>query len=264
MPLRRSSVATVSDGCAPCSSQWRARSSSTSISEGSVCGLYWPIVSIVRPSRGERLSATTIRQIGFFFEPTLLSLIRTAMRRRRLAPADLRTGCRGAAHLLGDLLRIGHLPGGHLLHQLRHLVELLDELVDGLDPRPGALGDPLAPRSVDQRRVGALSRRHREDDRLDPVELPLVDVGVLELLQRAHAGQHPDDVAEGAHPPHLAHLLEEVLERELLLLELLLEVDRLLLVDLLLGLLDQAQHVSHAEDPAGHPVGVEALELLEL
>jgi len=46
--------------------------------------LYWPIVSIVRPSRGERLSATTIRQIGFFFEPTLLSLIRTAIGRERL------------------------------------------------------------------------------------------------------------------------------------------------------------------------------------
>src|SRR6188472_2330520 len=79
MPLVRRSVATVSDGCAPCSSQCFARSSSRTIVEGSVCGLYWPIVSIVRPSRGERLSATTIRQIGFFFEPTLLSLILTAM-----------------------------------------------------------------------------------------------------------------------------------------------------------------------------------------
>src|SRR3954470_22593785 len=79
MPLVRSRVATVSEGWAPCSSQWRARSSSMLIVEGSVCGLYWPIVSIVRPSRGERLSATTMRQIGFFFEPTCLSLIRTAI-----------------------------------------------------------------------------------------------------------------------------------------------------------------------------------------
>ena len=65
MPLVRSSVATVAVGLAPCSSQCRARSSSISISEGSICGLYWPIVSIVRPSRGERRSATTMRQIGF-------------------------------------------------------------------------------------------------------------------------------------------------------------------------------------------------------
>src|SRR5687768_12695178 len=84
MPLVRSRVATVGVGLAPWSSQCCARCSSSSMSEGSCCGLYWPIVSIVRPSRGERRSATTIRQIGFFFEPTLLSLIRT-MRSVRLA-----------------------------------------------------------------------------------------------------------------------------------------------------------------------------------
>ena len=56
MPLVRSRVATVSDGCAPCSSQWRARSSSMLIVEGSVCGLYWPIVSIVRPTGTEGIA----------------------------------------------------------------------------------------------------------------------------------------------------------------------------------------------------------------
>ena len=77
MPLVRNSVATWRVGRAPFSRQCLARSSSISISEGSVCGLYWPIVSIERPSRGERRSETTMRQIGFLFEPTLLSLIRT-------------------------------------------------------------------------------------------------------------------------------------------------------------------------------------------
>src|SRR6187551_1725675 len=115
MPLVRSRVATVSEGCAPCSSQWRARSSSRTIVEGSVCGLYWPIVSIVRPSRGERLSATTIRHTGFFFEPTRLSLILTAIRPSRLAPADLRA--LRAALELGQLLRARHLPVGHRFHQ---------------------------------------------------------------------------------------------------------------------------------------------------
>ena len=43
-----------------------------------------------------------------------------------------------------------------------------------------------------------------------------------------------------------------------------LQVLGLLLVDLLLGLLDQAEHVAHAEDARGHAVGVEALEGLEL
>src|SRR5215204_6080375 len=84
MPLVRSRVATVFVGRAPFSSQCFARSSSITIKEGSGCGLYWPIVSIVRPSRGERWSATTTLQIGFFLLPTLRSRILTDMRRRRL------------------------------------------------------------------------------------------------------------------------------------------------------------------------------------
>ena len=63
---------------------------------------------------------------------------------------------------------------------------------------------------------------------------------------------------------HLAHLVEEVLERELALAQLLLGLRRLLLVEGRLGLLDQREHVAHAEDAAGHAVGVERLELVEL
>ena len=40
--------------------------------------------------------------------------------------------------------------------------------------------------------------------------------------------------------------------------------ERLLLVDLLLGFLDQAEDVAHAEDALGHAVGVELVEALEL
>ena len=74
MPWMRSSLRTVSEGCAPRASQLRARSSSITIVEGLVCALYWPIVSITRPSRGERWSATTTRQIGSFLPPTRVSL----------------------------------------------------------------------------------------------------------------------------------------------------------------------------------------------
>src|SRR6202789_2761008 len=188
MPLVRSRPAPVSEGWAPSSSQWRARSSSNSMIEGLVCGLYWPIVSIVRPSRGERLSATTMRQIGFFLDPTLLSLILTAIGRGRLqdsagtpgreaedvpsmelAPAHLRP--RRATGHLRQLLLVGHLAGGHRAHHLAHLVELLDQRVDVLNPRPRAVCDAFAAGAVDHPGVGALGRRHREDDRLDPVQL---------------------------------------------------------------------------------------------
>src|SRR5438874_10595045 len=116
MPWVRSNVATVLVGWAPRSSQCRARPSSITISDGSGCGLYWPIVSIVRPSRGERWSATTTLQIGFFLLPTLRSRILTDMRRRRLEDHS--------PHAPHELLGVRHLALGHLLHQLVHLTEL--------------------------------------------------------------------------------------------------------------------------------------------
>src|ERR687893_316717 len=64
--------------------------------------------------------------------------------------------------------------------------------------------------------------------------------------------------------PDLLHLLEEVVERELLLADLLLELSRLALVHLALGLLHERHHVAHAEDALRHPVRVEALEVGEL
>ncbi len=57
--------------------------------------------------------------------------------------------------------------------------------------------------------------RHRPDDRLDAVELALVDV-VQRVVHLAHAGQHAEQVPDRAHLADAQHLLEEVLEREVL------------------------------------------------
>jgi hypothetical protein len=53
--------ATCSVGCAPCCNQCTIRSVSTEIFDGSWRGSYWPRISMKRPSRGERASATTTR-----------------------------------------------------------------------------------------------------------------------------------------------------------------------------------------------------------
>src|SRR5919109_3839409 len=135
MPWVFRSLRTWGVGCAPLASQSRIRSSLRTIVDGCVCGLYWPTVSMKRPSRGERWSATTTRQIGSFLPPTRVSMSRTAMnsfrerRRRRLA---------GLPHQRPE---VGHLPAPDLAHQLAHLVELLDELIDLLNARSGALRD---------------------------------------------------------------------------------------------------------------------------
>src|SRR4029450_3947362 len=62
----------------------------------------------------------------------------------------------------------------------------------------------------------------------------------------------------------LLELVEEVLEGEAGLAELALHLLGLLAVDLLLGPLDQGEHVAHAEDPPGQAVGVEGVEVGQL
>ena len=58
-------------------------------------------------------------------------------------------------------------------------------------------------------------------------------------------------------------LLAEVVERELVLAELLFELLGFVLVDRLLGLLDERQHVAHAEHARHDAVGMKQLEILE-
>ena len=104
--------------------------------------------------------------------------------------------------------------------------------------------------------------RHRQDDRLEPVQLLLVTWSWPSCLPTP--GHHPQQVLQRAHLAHLLHLVQEVVERELLLADLPLELLGLALVHLPLGLLDERHDVAHPEDPLGHPVGVEALEVAEL
>src|SRR3954451_21759179 len=258
MPWVFRSLRTWGVGCAPLDSHSRIRSSLRTIVEGSVCGLYWPTVSMKRPSRGERWSATTTRQIGSFLAPTRVSLSRTAMRSFRASKRRRRLA--GLPH---ERPQVGHLPAPDLAHQLAHLVELLHELVDLLDARARPLGDAQSARALDQLRPPALLGRHRQDDRLDAVDLALVDLHLRELLA-GQAGQHAEDRLQRAHLAQRLQLLEEVLERELVATQLALELAGLVLLELLLGLLDERHHVAHAEDPLRHALRVEALELVQL
>ena len=63
--------------------------------------------------------------------------------------------------------------------------------------------------------MAALLGGHREDDRLNLVELPLVDLDPAELLP--HSGNHPEQRLQRAEAPDLPQLIEEIVEPELLL-----------------------------------------------
>src|SRR3954447_21407210 len=110
------------------------RSSLRTIVEGSVCGLYRPRVSMNRPSRGERRSATTTRHWGSFFPPTRVSRMLTAISAEQDSERPVRSRPTGSP-LAHQLTQIGHLALLDPAHELAHLVELLDELVDLLDRR---------------------------------------------------------------------------------------------------------------------------------
>ena len=81
---------------------------------------------------------------------------------------------------------------------------------------PGPAGDAGPARAVDLLGVGALERRHRADHRLDAVELALVEVVEL-LAHLAHARHHPEHRLQRAHLLDGRHLLQEVVEGEVLL-----------------------------------------------
>src|SRR5271165_6058272 len=165
MPRMRRSLRTVSVGWAPRASQLRARSSSITIVEGSVWALYWPIVSITRPSRGERWSATTTRHIGCFLPPTRVSLSLTATSSSRPGAWTVRTesldGARregrqalaGVAHQRAD---VRHRAAPDPAHHPPCLLELLDQTIHVLDAHPGAAGDAQPARALDQLRPAAL------------------------------------------------------------------------------------------------------------
>ena len=169
----------------------------------------------------------------------------------------------GARPATGQARHPGHAAAlGHLLHHLLRLTEALEQLVDLGGAGARALGDARAARAVDQLGVVALERGHREDHRLDPVELLLVE-GVELGAHLAHAGHHAQDRLQRAHLLDGRHLLEEVVEGEVLgREELALHLGGVGAVERLLGLLDEGEHVTHVEDARGHPVGVEDLEVL--
>ena len=80
----------------------------------------------------------------------------------------------------------------------------------------------------------------------------------------AHTGYHGCEVLDVAHLLDLLYLLVEVPEVELVLGQFLSQLAGLLLVVLFLGLLDQGDHVAHAEYTVGDTVGMEDIEGLHL
>ena len=112
-------------------------------------------------------------------------------------------------------------------------------------------------------RLAPFGFRHRADHGLDLLELllALLEHAVVDLV---HAWDHLHQPTKRAHSLDQAHLLKEIREIEAGLLQLLLHLGHIGELHLLGGLLHQGEHVAHAEDAAGHPLGMEGLQGLHL
>src|SRR3990172_998564 len=100
--------------------------------------------------------------------------------------------------------------------------------------------------------------------RRDPPELAAVHRTLRLAGHTAHTRDHLQQLADRTHLLELLHLVEEVVQREGVLAQLLGEIRLLLGVEVLLGTLDEREHVAHAQDPPGQAVRVEALERVGL
>src|SRR5881398_3262768 len=145
------------------------------------------MISMKRPSRGARESATTTRYRGRLFEPSRLSRMATAT----LSPPRHRKAAQALQLAQSAFHRF------ELLHHLLELCELLEQPVDVLHIRAAAARDALAAGAVDDLGTAPHVGRHRADDRVEPAEIRLLPG---QLLGRAleHLRQHAQDLVERA------------------------------------------------------------------
>src|SRR5690348_3117689 len=180
-----------------------------------------------RPSRGERASATTKRYVGCFFAPMRRSLILTMIPYPclcfALSTRFAREQTLSAEHPHRKARPLFLAAEAHLLHHLAGLFETLDQPVDVGDLRSAALRDALAAGTVENIRVLAFTLGHRANDRLDALHVGLRYFEIFRQRTR-HPRNHLQDVRHRSHLANLAHLIEKIVQRELLLEHLLLEL----------------------------------------
>ena len=90
-----------------------------------------------------------------------------------------------------------------------------------------------------------------------------IDLRSLEFIAEI-AGHHTCQLAEVAHIPDLLELVEIVRQGKAVFLQLFLQLFGLLFVIGLLCLFNEGQHIAHAQNPAGHAVGMEGLNHIQL
>src|SRR5690242_3523496 len=146
-------------------------------------------------------------------------------------------------------------------HHAAHVGILLEDLIHFLDSSAAAPRDALAALAVDEIVVGALGGGHRIDDGFRGFELLFVDGSIFwNFGERANLRQHAHQLLDRAHLANLLKLIAEVRKGEIVFAELALHLAGFFLVDVFLGLFDQAEDIAHTQDARDDTVGKKRLE----
>src|SRR5208283_4022744 len=164
----------------------------------------------------------------------------------------------------GELAEALHLGAGShrpiLLHHRAHLQILLHHLIHLLHRSAAALGDALATFAIDHVMVPAFFIGHGIDDRLDLLELFLVNLCVFRhILQWPDLRQHIDKLFERPHLANLLQLIAKIFQRELLLAQFSLEFHRRLFIEGTFRFFNQREYVAHAQHARHDTFWIETL-----
>ena len=96
------------------------------------------------------------------------------------------------------------------------------------------------------------------NDRFGPLHLLIRIIG---KLHATHARHQPHDRLHGPHFFNLLHLREKIFQIKVCLAHFLGHALRFRLVNVLLGFLDERNHVAHAKNTRGQSLGVKNLEI---
>ncbi|CAN4031461.1 Stage 0 sporulation A-like protein, partial [Dysosmobacter welbionis] len=151
----------------------------------------------------------------------------------------------------------------HLLGQLLHHIELLQQPVHIHHLQAAAGSDALFPAGVQDLGILPLQRGHGEDDGLRVGQGLVIDGGTGHLAAQS-TGHHAGDLAQVTHIPQLLELFVVILQRQAVFPELFLQLGGLIFVVGLLGLFDEGQHIAHTQNAGCHPVRMEGLDHIQL
>ncbi len=121
-----------------------------------------------------------------------------------------------------------------------------------------AFGNTLSATAIQQSRVVAFGRRHGMNDGFNTLEGVIFNVDILQGL--SHAGNHPHKVLNITHFFDLLQLRQKIVEIKLVLCQFFLKLSGFLLIELLLGFLNQRHNVAHAQDTVGHTTRVKQVD----